>query len=183
MKMTPWRILRQRFLLAATMGVTDGILTALVLAAGLLTSSGARVTLGLSVRVAGVAFFSGAFVYFVSKYAESRQQLVHAEQELSLTAHGKLAVTHLGKASFREAVLSALISSAASFLGALCPLLVATLFPQDNWTSVLASLVALGVLGAALAKTVYGNMLRWSLTLILGGMMLTAIGMKLDILQ
>lgn len=183
MRKSAWRTARQGALLAATMGVTDGILTALTLAAGLLTSKAAGVTVSLAMRVAGAAFFSGAFVYFVSKYAQFRQELAHAEQELSLMAHGKLAMTRLGKTILREAAAATFISSVAAFLGALCPLLVATLFPHDHWASVVASLIALGLLGVILARVLYGNMLRWSLALIIGGILMTGIGMRLEILQ
>ena len=177
-----WRKIRQRVLLAATMGVTDGILTALTLAAGLLTSNRQSVTVSLAFRVAGGAFFSGAFVYFVSKYAEFRQEFVHAEQQLSLLAHGKLALTHLDNTTLRETGFTTLVSSTAAFLGALCPLLVTMLFPRHQWTSFVAAHVALGLLGIALARALYGSALRWSLALIVGGALLTVIGIRLAIL-
>jgi predicted membrane protein (TIGR00267 family) len=177
-----WRTIRKKVLLAATMGLTDGILTALTLAAGLLTSNKASVTVGLALRVAGGASISGAFVYFVAKYAEFRQELVHAELQLSLLAHGKLALTHLGNTVLREAGFTTLVSSGAAFLGALCPLLVATAFSRHQWTSLVAAHVALGLLGIALARALYGSVLRWSLALIVGGVLLTAIGIRLAIL-
>lgn len=177
----PWRSIGKRLLLPVTMGLTDGILTALTLTASSLTSNQPHVTISIALRVAGVAFFSGAFVCFVTKYAEFRQELVHSERELSLLAHGKLAVGYLGRAALREAGFATLLSSSAAFLGALGPLVVATMFPHDPWTSVVAALIALGLLGVALAKALYGNMLRWAIALIIGGGLLTVIGIHLDI--
>jgi predicted membrane protein (TIGR00267 family) len=167
---------------AMVMGVVDGILTALTLAAGLIVDNARSMTLALALRVAAAAFFSGAFVYFVAKYTEFRHQLVHAERELSLASRGQLAVTHLGRTIIREAVVSAAMSSTAAFVGAFGPLIVAVLFPRYHWAAVAAALIALGLLGGALAKMMYGNILRWSLTLILGGALLTAVGIKLAIL-
>jgi len=168
-------------LLPVTMGLTDGVLTALTLTASSLTSNQPHVTLSIAFRVAGVAFFSGAFVYFVSKYAEFRQELVHAERELSLLTHGKLAVGYLGRSALREAGFATLFSSGAAFLGALGPLVIAAAFPRHPWTSVVAALIALALLGIALAKVLYGRMLRWVIVLVIGGGLLTVIGIQLDI--
>jgi predicted membrane protein (TIGR00267 family) len=173
---------RSGALLPAVMGLADGILTALTLAAGLLIHNSRSLTLAFAVRVAAGAFFSGAFVYFVAKYSEFRHQLAHAERELSLASHGQLAVTRLGRTIIREALVNAVISSAAALVGALGPLCTAVIFPRYHWAPVDAALIALALLGAALAKMMYGSVLRWSLTLILGGALLTAVGIKLAIL-
>jgi len=175
------RTAKKKVLLPVTMGLTDGILTALTLTANSLISSEPRVNAYLALRVAGVAFFSGAFVYFVTKYAEFRQELVHAEQELSLLEHGKLAVGHLGRSAMQEAAVATVISSVAGFLGCLSPLLVATMFPRYPWSSVVTSLAALVLLGIVLGNVLYGNVLRWALTLLIAGAVLTAIGIQLDI--
>lgn len=175
------RTARNKVLLPVTMGLTDGILTALTLTANSLISNQPRVSALLALRVAGVAFFSGAFVYFVTKYAEFRQELVHAEHELSLLEHGKLALGHLGRSAMREAGFATIISSGAAFLGSLGPLLVATVFPRYPWSSVVASLAALVLLGIVLGKVLYGNVLRWALTLLIAGALLTVIGIQLDI--
>ena len=173
-----WR----KSLLPGVLGFTDGILTSLTLAAGLLTDQSQRVTLSLAFRVATVALASGAFVYFVAGYAGLRHELVRAERELSLLSHGRLAATNLGRTVLREAALGTAISSGAAFAGALMPLLVAALMPQYRWASIVTALVALGLLGRGLAGALYGSTLRWSLSLILGGAALTFVGMRLKIL-
>lgn len=176
-----WRSIGKKVLLPVTVGITDGILTALTLTASSLTSNQPHVTISIALRVGGVAFFSGAFVYFIAKYAEFRQELVHAERELSLLAHGKLALGYLGREALREAGFATLLSSSAAFLGASGPLLIATVFPHYPWVSVVTALIALALLGIALAKVLYGNMLRWALALLIGGAVLTAIGIQLGI--
>jgi predicted membrane protein (TIGR00267 family) len=177
-----WRSIGRKLLLPVTMGLTDGILTALTLTASSLISNQPHITISIALRVAGVAFFSGVFVCFVTKYAEFRQELVHSERELSLLAHGKLALGYLGRSAIREAGIATLLSSSAAFLGALCPLVVATLFPRSPWTSVVTALIALALLGIALAKVLYGNMLRWAIALVIGGGLLTLFGIQLDII-
>lgn len=177
----PWGSIGKKLLLPVTMGLTDGILTALTLTASSLTSNKPHVTISIALRVAAVAVFSGAFVCFVTKYAEFRHELIHAERELSLLAHGKLALGHLGRSALREAGLATLFSSTAAFLGALSPLLIATAFPRYPWTAVGAAMIALASLGLALAKILYGNMLRWAFALVIGGGLLTVIGIYLDI--
>jgi VIT1/CCC1 family predicted Fe2+/Mn2+ transporter len=173
-----WR----KSLLPAVMGIADGILTSLTLAAGLLTDQGQKVTFGLAFRVAAAALTSGAFVYFVAGYAGLRHELVRAEHELSLLSHGRLAATNLGRAVLRDAAVATAISSGAAFAGALMPLLVAALVPQYRWASILTALVALGLLGRGLAGALYGSTLRWSLSLILGGAALTFLGTQLKLL-
>ncbi len=134
------------------MGIVDGILTSLTLTGHLLLDPEHGLTLAFSLRVGASAFFSGAFVYLVAKYTELRQQLAHAERELSLATRGQLAVTTLGRAIARDAVLSAGVASSAAFVGALAPLCVAVVLPHFRWAPIAAAL-ALALLGAALAKS------------------------------
>lgn len=175
---------RGDILTAAVMGFVDGILTALTLAASLLVGDHdtRSLTLDYALRIAVGASVSGVFVYFVAKYAEFRRQLVRAERELSLVSGGQLAATNLGRAVARECAVSAVVSGLTSFTGALVPLCIGVAFPRYPWIAAGASLIALGLLGAALAKGVYGSAVKWCLTLILGGALLTAIGVKLAIL-
>jgi predicted membrane protein (TIGR00267 family) len=175
-----WLFRREHFL-PLVLGFSDGILTALTLAAGRLTSPGRVIPLDLALRIAAGALASGAFVFFVARYAELRGELVRAERQLNLTSRGRLAAGHLGSTVTNEAILSACISSVAAFSGALVPLLVAALFPAYRWASIAAALVALALLGAGLARAVHGRVLRWSLGLVAGGGALSVLGAYLKI--
>lgn len=176
---------RQNALLAIVMGVVDGILTVLILATGAVVNESHHhiLTLDLSLRVATGAFFSAAFVYFVARYSSLRDELLHAEKELLLAKHGRLAVTKLGRSVLHEAILDATLSSIAAFVGAFWPLGMSVLLPDYRWSSILASLIALFLLGLALAKVLYGSLLRWSISLLLGGALLALVGAKLAILD
>ncbi len=171
----------QASLLPSVLGFTDGILTALTLAAGHLTSAEQPVSLSLTLRVAAAALASGAFVFFVARYAELRGQLIRAERQLNLTSHGRLASGKLGAAVLQEGLMSALVSSFGSFCGALVPLLPAALAPHCRWASILAAEVALALLGSGLALVLHGRVIRWSMGLVLGGLALSLIGVYLRI--
>jgi len=181
--MKPWRrLLRGRVLLPIVLGLADGILTALTLAAGQLTQSTHEMTINRALRIAAAAFVSGAFVFYVAQYSQLRGELVHAERQLNLLSHGHLASTRLGRSVLIEAFWSAVISSSASFLGALIPLLTSVLCPTLRWGSVIGSVISLGVLGLALARVVHGSYWRWCTVLVAGGIVLSMVGVRLHIL-
>jgi VIT1/CCC1 family predicted Fe2+/Mn2+ transporter len=164
------------------MGLSDGILTALTLAAGRLTSASEPLTLGLTFRVAAAALISGAFVFFVGRYSELRGQLIHAESQLNLTVHGQFAAGRLGHAVLIEAIRAAGLSSFASFVGALFPLVVAVLIPSFRLASVVSALLVLAGLGIGLGYSLHGSYLRWSMGLVIGGALLTVAGAHLRII-
>jgi predicted membrane protein (TIGR00267 family) len=174
-------IVRREHLLPTVLGFSDGILTALTLAAGRLTSSAQPVSFGLALRIAVAALVSGAFVFFVARYAELRGGLIHAERQLNLATHGRLAAGRLGVAVRTEAIEAATISSVAAFCGALVPLLAAAILPHHRWSSVSAALMALVLLGAGLARLLHGSLFRWSVGLACGGILLSFVGAYLKI--
>jgi predicted membrane protein (TIGR00267 family) len=182
MKMTT-RQSEKMFLLPSVLGLCDGTLTTLVLAAGRITNRIQAVTFDLAFRIAAVALFSGVFVFFVARYAELRGELISYERQLNLTAHGQLASGALGSAVRREAILAATISSTAAFCGSLVPLLTAALLPNWRWTAIIAALVTLCVMGVALSHVLHGSTIRWSIGLVIGGVVLAILGAYLKIID
>jgi len=172
---------RHRLLFPLVLGLTDGILTALTLAAGQLTAPGARMPLSRALEIATAALVSGAFVFYVAHYAQLRRELVHAQRQLNILSRGHLAATRLGGSVLKEAAVTAVASSLASFGGALIPLLSGALLPRLRWGSVAASIVALGLLGVGLAHDVHGKYWRWCSGLVVGGVIVTAVGIRLHI--
>jgi predicted membrane protein (TIGR00267 family) len=173
--------LRRRTLLPTVLGLADGILTALTLAAGQLTGPSHELPISRGIRIAVAALVSSAFVFYVARYAQLRGELVHAERQLNLMSHGRLASTRLGRSVRIEAFVSAVVSSIASFLGALIPLLTGTLFPTFRWGPVVTSLGSLGILGIALARVVHGSSWSWCGGLVMGGVLLSLAGIRLHI--
>jgi predicted membrane protein (TIGR00267 family) len=162
-------------------GLSDGILTALILAGGSLVHAGSAMSLGLALRVATAAAVAGAFIFFAAHYADLRSELVQAERQLNLRSHGRFATTQLGKAVLRESVVSALIDSVCTFIGALIPLSASMIPYAPAWLGAAVAIAALALLGVLLGKAVYGSPLRWALGLAVAGGCVGYIGMKLRI--
>jgi len=163
-------------------GLSDGILTALILSAGKLLNSGETMSVGLALRVATVAILTGGFAFFVAHYADLRSELVRAERQLNLLSHGRFASTRLGRAALHDAFIGALIVSICSFLGALIPLIASALMPRPTWLGIAIAIGTLALLGIFLAKAVYGSPVRWALVLVVAGALLSFIGVKLEIM-
>jgi VIT1/CCC1 family predicted Fe2+/Mn2+ transporter len=165
---------------AIVVGLTDGIFTALTLASGHLVA-GVKPTLGLSLRVALGSAICGVFVFFTAEYARLRGELIHAELQLNLSNRGTFATSQLGKKVRLEAFGSASISSAANFLGALFPLSLGSLIPGPAILAIVPSIIALGVLGMALAHIVRGKAIIWISVLVTSGIALCILGVWLHI--
>jgi VIT1/CCC1 family predicted Fe2+/Mn2+ transporter len=163
------------------LGLSDGMLTALTLAAGALVGSGTEITIGLSLRIATAALASAAFAFFVARYAELRAELVHAGHQLSLRPDQDLATTELGRVVRREAGEAALIASLASFAGALVPLLAGAALPGPAWLGIPIAIAALTALGAGVAHALGGRPVVWAAGLAVGGIVVTLMGAYLKI--
>jgi VIT1/CCC1 family predicted Fe2+/Mn2+ transporter len=173
---------RRNALLSSVTGLTDGILTALTLAAGAIVAPGGHpVSVSLALRIAVAALASGAFVFYVAQYSHLRGELVRLEKQLSVTEHGRFAATRLGRQVATEAFTTATVSSSASFVGALIPLLLGALFPSFRWAAIVASVGLLGVLGSILARVVRGSFWRWPAALMTGGIALSILGAALHV--
>ncbi len=167
--------------LDATAGVVDGILTSLTLAAGHLLQSGGGASIGLGVRVGVASALTTLFVFFVAHYSQLRAELTRAEHQLSLLSHGKLVATRLGRRSLRRALEGACVASLCGFIGSMVPLLLCAGLPPPPWIGIAATIVLLGILGVALARSFYGPIYLWAIIMMLGGIALAYIGTQLNI--
>lgn len=175
------RCLRWRLpVLPPVLGLTDGILTALALAAGAILR-GAGVGIDLAMRVGVVSGVTAAFTLFVADYADRRAHLVRASKQLNLTAPGRLAATSLGRVIVRESTFAALVAALASFVGAAVPLLLAAALPVLPWVALAFAIVLLGVLGGGIGAMLRTGRVRWAIAMLLGGAAVAVIGAVLDI--
>lgn len=179
--MTPQRWLTATRLRGPVLGFVDGIMNALALAAGSILDTTRSVTIQLACRVSLFAAVTGWFVLFVSTYVDLRAELVRSARELNLGGHGRLAVTSLGRTVLREAGWESVAGGCASFVGCFIPLLVAWLIPDHGWVGLVVAFAMLAALGVALARSVQGRPLVWSALLLLGGVLLTVVGLWLRI--
>lgn len=167
-------------LFSLLIGLVDGILTALTLSAGSLLKN-EPVSISMSFRIAIFTALSGSFVYLIADYSEARKELIKAEKELNLTSHGEFASNNLGRAVLTQTLNEMFIISIFGFLGALIPLLANVYFHGNGWIAIVISLIALGILGGAVAKIVYGNTFRWAFCLVISGVILSIAGGILNI--
>ncbi|MCZ2076237.1 MAG: hypothetical protein LC130_14695 [Bryobacterales bacterium] len=174
-------LLRREYAFALVVGVCDGILTALTLAAGRVISSQEPLRIQLALRIATASALAGTFVFFTAEYSKLRGELVHAERELSLTEHGRLAASRLGRAVLKEGLEKAGLSSVCNFAGALFPLALGAILPGPAWLAIAAAIIALGLLGTAIAHSVHGNHFRWAIGLMAAGGILTLAGLHLHV--
>jgi VIT1/CCC1 family predicted Fe2+/Mn2+ transporter len=181
-RVSPSRLFRAHQF-AFLIGLSDGILTALTLAAGSVVGSHAPIRMQLALRIAAASSLSGTFVFFTAEYAKLRGELVHAERQLSLTSHGRLAATRLGRAVLLESLFGATLASICNFVGALFPLLVGAVLPGPPWLAAIAAIVALGVVGVVIAYSVHGNPFRWTIGLMMAGGLLTIAGAQLHVVS
>ncbi|TYC08760.1 hypothetical protein FXF65_38280 [Actinomadura syzygii] len=163
-------------MLPVTLGVTDGLLSALTLAAASLLGKGTEPSASLAGRIGCAALVTAAFTMFVADYAERRGRLVRAGRQLNLTVRGQLATTRLGKRALRRSCAAMMLAGLASFTGAGLPILLGVVLPGPPWVTVLLALSALAGLGAALAQTFAANPLRWAAAMGAGGVLVTWIG-------
>ncbi|HVW46760.1 MAG TPA: hypothetical protein VHA76_06895 [Solirubrobacterales bacterium] len=168
-------------LLPIALGLADGILNALTLAAANLVGSGGHIDVGLALRISAAALVTAGFAVFVAEYSDARGALRRASRQLNMSNERGLVETQLGRSALRSAVMQSAIAAAASMFGALAPLLLAAALPGPGWIAAVVAIVALGFLGAGLATAVLGNRLIWAAALVLGGILVTALGAWLKI--
>ena len=163
------------------MGLGDGILTALTLAAGHLAGNRSPLDVGLVMRIATATTLSGMVVFFISEYGSLRGQLIHAERELNLTTRGRLATTHLGHEVLKDAIRGSIVAGCGGFMGALAPLMVGVALPTLSWVAIVVAVVTLAVIGFVTARAVAGRPYRWMLALMLSGVVVAVIGARLNV--
>jgi predicted membrane protein (TIGR00267 family) len=181
MKMLEW-LASPRRRLDIVAGIVDGILNALILAAGKILQNDGGASVELAVKVGVVTASTTMFVFFVAHYADLRSELVHAERELNLLSHGRLATTQLGRQAMRESLIGALVASICGLAGVTIPLLLTFTLPGPPVLGLIVTIGLLAVLGTILARSFYGSPWVWAIALMTGGALLTFIGAKLDII-
>jgi VIT1/CCC1 family predicted Fe2+/Mn2+ transporter len=162
-------------------GLIDGILNALTLAAGTLVAEGG-LTFATGAKVAAVTACTTSFVFFVAHYAQLRSELVRSARQLNLLSRGRLAATQLGRQILREALLGAVVASMCGVIGSTIPLCLSLLVPQLPIVGIVLTISLLGLLGWVLALSVFGSPSLWAISMMVGGIAVTAIGVKLNII-
>ncbi|MBN9622134.1 MAG: hypothetical protein J0H06_04125, partial [Actinobacteria bacterium] len=116
---------RGELLLPVALGLVDGILNALTLAAANLVGGNEHVTVSLALRIGVAALVTAGFAVFVAEYADARGALRHASRQLNMPSERDLVATQLGRSALRGAAGQCVLAAAASLVGAVAPLLLA----------------------------------------------------------
>lgn len=175
------RVKRTLPVLPLVLGITDGILNALTLAAGAVLRSATGVGVSLAVRVGCAALVTAGFTMFIADYAERRAHLERASRELNLTEPGRLAASQLGRRAALESALAMAVAAVASLVGASAPLLLAAVLPGPPWLALAFAVLALGLLGWVLATILVAHRLRWAVCMTVGGALVAVVGVVLEI--
>ncbi len=175
------RIFDRRQAFAAVLGLTDGILNSLTLAAGRLIEPGKGFSLSLALRVGVASALAGGVVLFTAELAQRNYELVHAERQLNLASHGQLATTRLGRFVLIESSRAALTVILSNFVGALAPLLIGMTLRGYRWAPIAFAVLLLGGLGVLIAHVTYRNKVWWGVGLMVAGLALSALGVWLHI--
>ena len=170
---------RQGF--AAVLGLTDGILNSLTLAAGRLIEPDNSLSLSLALRVGVASALAGGVVFFAAEVAQRNHELVHAERQLNLAARGRLATTRLGNFVLRESSGATLTVIGSNFVGALAPLLMGLMLRAHPWTPIAFAVFLLGGLGILIAHVTYRSKAYWCGGLMVVGGGLSGLGIWLHI--
>jgi predicted membrane protein (TIGR00267 family) len=169
-----------RLLFNVALGLTDGILTALILTAGALLRGTTDLQIDQALRVSVAAGLSALFTVFVSDYARLRGELSHSARELNLASVRPLLGSRLSAKVRAQAVIAAVTTTACSFLGSMIPLASAAAW-QVAWAAFPAAAIALVLIGFILGHLVGGRSLVWAFLLLLGGAAIALAGIWLNV--
>lgn len=176
-----WLVERERLLFFIVTGLAEGVLTALILAAGRMLEPSHSLTAGLALRIGMAAGFPEAVVFFAAEYARQRGQLLRMERQLNLTERGRLVSSRLGRQALGEASGAAILSGVCAFAGASIPLVFASVLPGPGWLTIVIAVGCLGLLGAGIGHTTQSCKPCWSLALGVAGGVLATLGYFLHV--
>lgn len=167
--------MRNRLIFPITIGLSDGIITALMLVSGDILR-GDHIPLGLALRVAYGSSFVGTFSYFIAQYSELRGELSRTSRQLNLKSPSYLIKSKLGRDIIVESVTGAASAGFFGFVGALIPLITSVAEPSDPILSLISAEASLAFLGVGIGKAVKGNYVFWVIMMFIIGIVVAWAG-------
>ncbi len=119
--------MRPRLLFPVTIGLSDGIITSLMIAASRMAEP-SSVSAYFALRVAAGSAIVGMFSFFVAEYSRLRNELSRSSRQLGYPSPSFLLRTRLGRSILVEAITGTSASGVSGFTGALIPPLAAAAF-------------------------------------------------------
>ncbi len=170
-----------KFLFPTSIGLSDGIITALILAAGGILNGGG-IDLFISIKISFGSAFAGTFSYFIAQYAGLNEELHRTAKQLNLKSTNYLLKGKLGNEIFLESLSGSIIAAICGFFGALIPLLSSLVIRNNIIIPLVFSYVSLGILGLFISKTTSGRSSFWIAVMITIGIIVTIAGFYLKLI-
>lgn len=167
--------MRYKLLFPITIGLSDGIITALMLVSGDILR-GDQIYLSLALRVAYGSSFVGTFSYFIAQYSELRGELSRTSRQLNLRSPSYLIKSKLGRDIIFESVAGAASAGFFGFVGALIPLVTSVMIPMDPIMAFVSAEASLAILGFSIGKAVKGNYFFWIIMMFVIGLVVAWAG-------
>ncbi|MGC8609045.1 MAG: hypothetical protein ACP5UV_04140 [Thermoplasmata archaeon] len=171
--------MKNQVLFPLAIGISDGIVTALILSSGGILSN--SITFMVAVRISFGSAFAGMFSFFIAQFAGLNEELRRTAFQLNIRKVGYLMKGKLGRDIFYESVQGTLIAFACSFLGALVPLSSSIIFGSIVWVPFLVSYIFLSILGLFISRTTKSSPIMWSAIMVGIGLAVTFAGYYLKI--
>ena len=173
--------MKNKYLFPVSIGLSDGIITALILASGGIIGN-THINLYLAVKISFGSAFAGAFSYFIAQYAGLNEELHRTARQLHLKSTNYLLRGHLGSEIFIESIIGALIAAVFGFLGALIPLSSSLMIKNDIFIPLIFSYLSLAILGFFISKTTAGRAPFWITVMVTVGVIVTIAGYYLKLI-
>ncbi|HLH85767.1 MAG TPA: hypothetical protein VKU79_02755 [Thermoplasmataceae archaeon] len=171
---------RPALLFPLTLGLSDGIITTLMLISRTLIS-GEAFDVSLVVRVATGSAFVGGFSFFIAEYSRLRAELSRTSRQLILKTPRYLLKGKIGRDILLEAGTGTAVSTISGFGGSLVPLLSGMFLRSGGPISIGLALASLAALGGGVGKSVNGNVGFWVVVLVSIGIIVTIMGNFLNL--
>lgn len=174
--------MREDLVFPVTMGLTDGVITVLMLASADFLGPSVM-TVDLAVRISFGSAFVGTLSFFIAEYSRLRFQLIRASRQLTMNSPESLIKSDLGMKIFFESIAGTLLSGSFGFIGALIPLSVDVFDPKMGFIAILSAYIVLATMGLTIGGISSGNKYKWMAALVLLGLIVTAVGNFISIVH
>ncbi len=171
-----------RIFFPIAIGVTDGIITTLMLVSSLIIHH-SYIGLSLAVRVAFGSAFVGTFSYFIAEYSSLRVQLSRESRHLNLSSPSYLLKSKPGRDILQESILYTSLTGICSFSGSFVPLVFEVLIPSSGFIAITVAVTALALTGYVISRSISGNAIFWVTLMVLLGITVSIIGNVLQLIS
>ncbi|MGP6220446.1 hypothetical protein [Caldiplasma sukawensis] len=157
-----------------TIGVIDGIISAIMISANALISR-SKLTLLVALDISIGSSFVSALSYLIAEYGKLRSDAHRVEIALR-PGNKDRQRKHLFRSILLEALYGGGLSLLMGFLGASSTLIPYSLGLISPLYSIIISYAILGLVGALIGKVSGGSALAWSMALVISGILITILG-------